>query len=339
MKPEELERSISKGEFAPLYFICGEEEFLADRAVNRLVDKLVDPAFKDFNYTVLYGKECKAEQILDGAMTLPMFAERRVILVKRAEELSAETLDELIPYMKSPSPGTCLIFHASKIDKRRKFFLELKKTDYLVEYEQLKYEQLDKFIVRFVQQEAARLGKRLETDAVDMLIYFSGNNLRELVAQMEKLAAYSGKRDVITCDDVQCMTSDTKVDTVFEFSKALANRNLERSLRQMQILLRDPDSPYSLLGAVGALAKKFRELIVLRELLDKRVAEHEIGKRSKLPPFILKEALPQARKFTMAELKKLFMLLHEFDLGLKSGARYETVLQMFVFEACSKKQG
>jgi len=42
MKPEDLERSVSKGEIAPLYFIYGEEEFLADRAVTRLVEKLVD---------------------------------------------------------------------------------------------------------------------------------------------------------------------------------------------------------------------------------------------------------------------------------------------------------
>ena len=83
MKPEDLERSVSKGEIAPLYFIYGEEEFLADRAVARLVEKLVAPEFKDFNYSTFYGKECRAEQILDTAMTLPMFAERRVILVKR----------------------------------------------------------------------------------------------------------------------------------------------------------------------------------------------------------------------------------------------------------------
>ena len=60
------------------------------------------------------------------------------------------------------------------------------------------------------------------------------------VSQIEKLSAYAGTRKAIrTVDDVRCMASDTKIDTVFEFSKALANRDLEKSIRMMQILFRE----------------------------------------------------------------------------------------------------
>ncbi len=334
MKPEDLERSVSKGEIAPLYFIYGEEEFLADRAVARLVEKLVAPEFKDFNYSTFYGKECRAEQILDTAMTLPMFAERRVILVKRAEDLHPEQLEQLLTYIKAPSPEVCLIFHASKIDQRRKFFLEIKKTDYLIEYKHIKDDQL----LRFIHREAEGTGKRIEPSAAEMLVYYSGNNLRELVSQIEKLSAYAGKRNTITVDDVRCMASDTKIDTVFEFSKALANRDLEKSIRMMQILLRDPETPYNLLGAIGAIAKNFRQLTTIKELLDRRVSSDDIGKQLKISPYFFKEMLSQAKKFSMAEFRKIFVLLHEFDVGLKSGARYETVLQLLVYEICMKKQ-
>jgi DNA polymerase III subunit delta len=329
MKPEDLERSISKGEIAPLYFIYGEEEFLADRAVARLVEKLVAPDFKDFNYTVLYGKECKAEQILDNAMTLPMFAERRVILVKRAEELQAEQLEQLIPYIKAPSPDTCLVFHGSKIDQRRRFFLELKKTDYLIEYKKMKDEQLPGFI----QREAERAGKRFEAAAAEMLIYYTGNSLRELVSQMEKLAVYSGKRGVITVDDVRSMASDTKIDTVFEFADALGNRDLDRAVRQMQTIVRDADALFPL---VGALARHFRQLTMLKELLDLKVAQDEISKRLKINPYFLRGMLQQAKRFRMTEFRKIFTLLHELDVGLKSGGRGEALLEMLVYEVCLK---
>jgi len=334
MKPEDLERSVSKGEIAPLYFIYGEEEFLADRAVARLVEKLVDPDFRDFNFTTLYGKECKAEQILDTAMTLPMFAARRLILVKRAEDLHPEQLEQLIPYIKAPSPDACLVFHAGKIDQRRKFFLELKKTDYLIEYKHIKDDQL----LRFIQREAEGTGKRFESLALEMLVYYSGNNLRELVSQIGKLSAYAGKRNTITVDDVRSMASDTKIDTVFEFSRALSNRDLEKSIRMMQILLRDSDAPYNLLGAIGAIAKNFRQLAMIKELLDQRVLTDNIGKQLKISPYFFKEMLSQAKKFRMEEFRNIFALLHEFDLGLKSGARHETVLQLLVFEVCMKKQ-
>ena len=330
MRPEDLERSITKGEIAPLYFIYGEDEFLVDRTVQRLVDRAVSPDFRDFNFTVYYGKECRGEQIIENAMTLPMFAERRVILVKRAEELNAEALEQLIPYIHSPSPQSCVIFQAAKIDQRRKFFLELKKNDLLTEYKKLKDEQLPRFILA----EAELAGKRIDAAAADMLVYYTGNSLRELVAQIEKLAVYCGKRSVITVDDVRSMASDTKIDTAFEFADALGNRELDRAVRQMQTIVRDADALFPL---VGALARHFRQLTMLKDLLDKKTPQDEISKRLKINPYFLKGMLQQAKRFRMTEFRKIFTLLHELDVGLKSGGRGEALLEMLVYEVCLKK--
>src|SRR6185369_15192727 len=330
MRPEDLERSITKGEIAPLYFIYGEDEFLVDRTVQRLVDRAVSRDFKDFNFTVYYGKECRGGQIIENAMTLPMFAERRVILVKRAEELNAEALEQLIPYINSPSPQSCVIFQAAKIDQRRKFFLELKKSDLLTEYKKLKDEQLP----RFIQAEAELAGKRIEAAAAEMLVYYTGNSLRELVAQIEKLAVYSGKRGIITVDDVRSMASDTKIDTAFEFADALGNRDLDRAVRQMQTIVRDADALFPL---VGALARHFRQLTMLKELLDNKVPHDEVSKRLKINPYFLKGMLQQAKRFRMAEFRRIFTLLHELDVGLKSGGRGEALLEMLVYEVCLKK--
>ena len=330
MRPEDLERSITKGEIAPLYFIYGEDEFLVDRTVQRLVDRAVSRDFKDFNFTVYYGKECRGGQIIENAMTLPMFAERRVILVKRAEELNAEALEQLIPYINSPSPQSCVIFQAAKIDQRRKFFLELKKSDLLIEYKKLKDEQLP----RFIQAEAELTGKRIEAAAAEMLVYYTGNSLRELVAQIEKLAVYSGKRGIITVDDVRSMASDTKIDTAFEFADALGNRDLDRAVRQMQTIVRDADALFPL---VGALARHFRQLTMLKELLDNKVPHDEVSKRLKINPYFLRGMLQQAKRFRMAEFRRIFTLLHELDVGLKSGGRGEALLEMLVYEVCLKK--
>lgn len=330
MKPEDLERSVSKGEIAPLYFIYGEEEFLADRAVSRLVEKLVSPDFKDFNFTTLYGKECKAEQIVDNAMTLPMFADRRVILVKRAEELQAEQLEQLMAYVSSPSPLTCLIFLASKIDQRRKFFLELKKSDLLVEFKKMKDDQLP----GFVRRESESHGKRIDPAAADFLVYCCGNSLREIVSQVEKLSSYVGTRGMISVDDVKAIVSDTKTDTVFELANALGVRSLEKGARQLQMLLRDADAPYML---VGALARHFRQLCMIRELLDKKVSHDEISRKVKVNPYFLKGMISQAQKFVMAEYRKIFVILHEADMGLKSGGKPATLFDMLLFSICLKK--
>lgn len=330
MKPEEFDKLSLKGGVAPLYFVYGEEEFLSSRAVSRAADILVDPAFRDFNLTTFYGKECRAVQLMDTAQTMPMFADRRVILVKRAEEIPAEQLEALIPYISSPSPDSVVIFHAVKADMRRRFFLELKKQDYLVEYKKMKDEQLPPFAAA----EMKRLGKRMDSEAAEVLVYFIGNSLREIVSQSEKLASYVGGREKITVDDVRAIVSDTKTDTAFELADALGHRDIQRGARQLQNLLRDSDAPYML---VGAIAGHFRKLCIINEMTRDRATNDEISKQTKIPQFFLKGMLGQAKRFTLRELVQILGKLHDLDVGMKSGGKPAILLETLLFDICLKK--
>lgn len=89
MTAQEFETSLKKGVVPTVCYLYGEESFLIDRATRLLLDRAIDSSLKDFNFNVFYGNESKGVDISDTAQTLPMFAERRAILVKRAESLTA----------------------------------------------------------------------------------------------------------------------------------------------------------------------------------------------------------------------------------------------------------
>ena len=89
MTPQEFETSLKKGLVPTVCFLYGEEQFLVERAVHKLLERAIDPALKDFNFNVYFGNESKGVDIVDAAQTLPMFSERRAVLVKRAEQLKA----------------------------------------------------------------------------------------------------------------------------------------------------------------------------------------------------------------------------------------------------------
>ena len=161
MTPQEFEISLKKGIIPTVCFLYGEEQFLVERAVHALLERAIDPTLKDFNFNVYFGNESKGVDIVDAAQTLPMFSERRAVLVKRAEQLKAESLDVMLPYVQNPSPGTCLMLTGTKIDQRKKFFLEFKKLGVLVEYKRL----YDNKVPGFIQSEALAQGKPIETAA------------------------------------------------------------------------------------------------------------------------------------------------------------------------------
>ncbi len=327
MTPQELEASIRDGRLPTVCYLYGEESFLVERATGLLLEKAVDAGLKDFNYNVFFGNESRGVDIVDAAQTLPMFAERRAVLVKRAELLKAEALELLLGYLRSPAPGTCLIFNGIKIDQRKKFFQELKKLGALVEFKRLYENRLSGFILG----EARSQGKTMDPAAADLLSFLVGNNLRELSSQVEKLALYAGSRARVTLDDVREMASSSKAFTVFELARFLGVRDLAGALKSMDTLFRNGEEVPMMLGA---LARHFRQLWRVRELLDRRLPQGEIARQAGITSYFLGEYLQQARNFAPTQLRAIFQELYRCDVSSKSGGNPYTLMHGLVTGIC-----
>ncbi len=329
MKPEEFNRAVARGEFAPLYLLYGDEPYLVERAVKKLLERAVDPGFRDFNLNVFYGNECKGAEVFGAAQTLPMFADLRVVLVKKGGELSAGAMEILLCYLQDPSPSTCLVLQAEKIDGRKKFFAEFKKRGELVEFKRPYENQLGPY----VRDEVRAAGKKIDAAAADLLAYLVGNNLQELVSQIEKLCTYCGKQEVIGVAEVQAIVSDTKVENVFEFTDALGSKDLGKSLAMLTSLLRDGEVPLRILGAV---ARHYRQLWQVRELQNRKIPAGELAKATGINPYFLKKVTDQARNYQLGELKLVFERMLELDLAFKSGGRSDALFERFVTDACKR---
>lgn len=312
MTPQEFDATLKKGTLPTVCFLYGEETFLLDKAVDALLKRAIDPGLKDFNFNIFYGNESKGVDILDAAQTLPMFSDRRAVLVKRADQLKADSLETLLPYIQNPASGTCLILTGSKIDQRKKFFLELKKHGVLVEYKRL----YDNKLGSFIQTESLTQGKPIESAAAELLGALIGNNLQELSSQLEKLVVYVGEKSRISVDDVRIMASSSKAFTAFELAKFLGLRDVANAIRSLDALfLNGDDAPMM----IGALSRHFRQLWRVRELLDKKVAQADIGRELSINTFFLGDIITQARNFSRRELLKIFEELYRCDISSKSG--------------------
>lgn len=333
MKVDELEKAVLRGDIGPLYYFYGDEPYLMERTVKRLVERVVPADFRDFNLDVFYGNEAKGEAIAGAAQTLPMFAERRLVLVKRAGDLAAAALELLLPCVADPSPATCLVFLGDKIDQRKKFFQEVKKHGELVECKRPYENQLGAFI----REEARELGKRVEPAAVELLLYLVGNNLGELATQLAKVATFAGERDTVTVADVREIVSDTKVESVFDLANALGERNLIKAFRSLATILRDGEAPLMLLAMI---ARHFRQLWRVRELVANKVGQQEISRQTGINPYFLKGIVEQARNFTVPELRRVFETLYAADLALKGGeggGKPALVMERLVMEVCGPR--
>ena len=327
MTEQELEKQLKTGNLLPVYFFYGEEPFLVERAARRIMERAIDPAMKDFNLNIYYGADCKGTEILDTAQTLPMFSDRRLVVVRQADKLPTATQEGLLPYLANPCQETCLVILAAKPDLRRKFFGELKKQPGSLEFKKL----YDNKLVPFISSEALAQGKKIDGVGAEMLAFMVGNNLQELVSQIEKAVLYAGSRPIITIDDVKTIVSQSKSFTAFELARFVGEKNLSKSLATLQSMLQNGEEAIMMLGA---LASHFRRIWRIRELLDQKLPPADIGKQLKISPYFLNEQIAQAKKFTVPELDQLFRRLYQGDVSIKTGSTAQTVLHSLLYETC-----
>src|ERR671925_1392516 len=107
-----LRDAVRDKHFAPAYYLFGEDDFLKEQAVRQLVDAVVDPATRDFNFEVRRGGELDAETLGSLLATPPMIAERRVLVVRDVGALRKDARTALDRYLKSPAPDAVVILVA-----------------------------------------------------------------------------------------------------------------------------------------------------------------------------------------------------------------------------------
>jgi DNA polymerase-3 subunit delta len=306
---------LRDGEPGPLYFLHGKERYLVDRAVDLLRARVLDPRTRDFNYELFYGKEAGASRIVQAAKTLPMMARRRLILVRDADEMKADELAGLIPYVQSPAPETCLVFVGEKVDARLKFFTAFKKSGVLLKLDPLYERQLPDF----VRGEARARGVQIDPTAVQMIVDEIGADLGQLADAVERLALFAGGQDggrkSIGPDDVETVVATTRQRSVFELANAVGEGARPRALAMLSSMLGARESGVRI---VAMLARHVRQLWVTQELLQRTGDKFEIAQALGIPPFFVDDMMKQARRLDRARLTRMHAALYLADKNLKS---------------------
>ena len=91
VQPLNLDQDIKSGNIAPIYLISGEETFLVAETVKQLVEHLLEPTTRDFNFDVFDGTQADLREILSAVEVYPTMADRRVVLVNEPTFLSTSS--------------------------------------------------------------------------------------------------------------------------------------------------------------------------------------------------------------------------------------------------------
>jgi DNA polymerase-3 subunit delta len=330
MTPEQVERQAKAGELLPVYLVAGEEQLLRDRVVSELQKAALDGGLPDFNEDKFTAGEAPIDRVLTAARTLPMMARRRFVLVRSLERWDARQgdgdserddgeptapLDRLAEYAQDPSPSTCVVLVANKLDGRRKLALLAKKSGFLVSCEPLGPREL----VAWVAGEFAARGHAVDEDVPALLPEIAGSDMAMLRDAIERLCLYVGAGERVTERAVQTCVARVRTADTWALVVAVGARDLGAALRLLNEVYDPRDRGLPLLGA---LAWSVRQLARMQAALSSGASPEEAGRRAGVfQPHRARELGSRARAFRPRELERWLLVLSEADLALKGSRR------------------
>ena len=87
---EQFSQAVRSDRISSLVLVHGEEGYLVEQAARLVINAIVPPESRDFNLTVVHGRDLKGHELVDQARTLPVFASRRLVVIRNIHEATAE---------------------------------------------------------------------------------------------------------------------------------------------------------------------------------------------------------------------------------------------------------
>jgi DNA polymerase III subunit delta len=301
---------LRKGNFRPVYFLSGEEPYFIDQISDFIEDYAIDASLRDFNQSVLYGKDVSVQQIITEAKKYPMMGERQVVIVKEAQHI--KNIEELDSYISSPLSSTILVvcYKYKTLDKRKSFGKNLGQKAVTLESPKLKDYQVPDWINQYLKEKPYKISQ----PATILLTEFLGNDLSRIANEISKLMITLPAGSEITPAVIEKYIGISKEFNNFELQKALAVKDVLKCNRIINYFAASPkDNP--MVVTISSLFSWINKIILYHYCPDK--SEKAVASAIGIHPFIVKEYAQAARLYDIRKSVAVVSYLREYDLKSK----------------------
>jgi DNA polymerase-3 subunit delta len=308
---DDILNNIGKQQFAPVYFLHGEEPYFIDRIEQAVEAQALPEAERAFNQTIVYGKDADAKSLLDVLRRYPMMSARQLVLLREAQDM--KSLADLESYVSQPMPTTVLVvsYKHKKYDMRSKLGKALKDYALVFEGKKLYDNQVADWVGAYCK--ARRLS--IDAPAAQLIGEYLGADLAKISNELDKLALNLPAGTSVNAQHVQDYIGISKEYNVYELQKALAMRDTEKVFRIARFFGANPRKN-PLVVTIGSLFAYFSKVYMLHFL--KNVSDAEVLKTLDLrSDWFLKEYKQAANRYSLSQTAAIIGLLHAFDLRSK----------------------
>ena len=311
-----------------VYLVASESYKLLKEEINKIIGDSLNVVKFDARLNTI-------NEVIAEAGYYSLMGDKKYIIYKEPiffkaskgeEDTKSNTkdIDMVLDYLKNPNKDTTLIFAISYLpDKRKKILKEIEKVGKVVVVPTLNKKELVYKCMEILQKKKYTI----DYETANYIVENSYVNYDIMTSELEKVYALI-KPGKITIDDLKNVISLSITDNVFAFINAIINQDLEKSFKYMsnfEQLKIDPNM---------VLIMLFKEYEILYLILNGHNPS-DIQKLYGKQDWQMQNYLLNASKYKINEIKKIIMLLGDYDYKLKSGLLDRSVaLSLLTLELC-----
>jgi DNA polymerase III subunit delta len=260
-------RLIRSGDIPSAIYLHGEEDVLKDEALKAILDRVVDPGLRDFNYDVRSAGQLDPDAVEALCTTLPMMSDRRLVVIRDVEAWNkrARAKTAVLHYLKKPAAETVLVLiqgSPRKEDEKSDADAELVSLTCAVDISRLTLKLAEKWVLKRAEER----GVLLEPDAATHLVKAVDRDLGAARSELDKLSGLAGGAPV-TLTQLTAMMRIRQGETASDWCDAVLEDTPGRAAQMLAPLL--DQSGVSGVGLLMQLGTHLVGLGVARSQFDR----------------------------------------------------------------------
>lgn len=308
---DQIVSNLRMKKYSPVYFLMGEEPYYIDVISDFIQKNVLDETAKEFDQTILYGKDVDISTVINAAKRYPMMGGHQVLIVKEAQMM--KEWDNLVHYLANPQPSTILVFcyKYGKPDGRKKWFQELGKTCVVYESAKLRDYEVSNWIKNYCKEKQVGIDEK----ATVMLAEFLGTDMSKLVNELDKLVLTKPANERnITPELIEKNIGISKDFNVFELQAALVSRDVMKANRIIRYFAENKKAN-PLVVVLSQLFKFYSDLMIYHYLSDK--SQGAVASELKINPYFVKDYQKAAQVFGAWKTMNIISWIRETDARYK----------------------
>ncbi len=301
---------LKSKKYKPVYFLSGEEPYFIDRISDFIEKKVLDESEREFNQTVLYGRDTDVGTIIGEAKRYPMMSDKMVVIVKEAQNI--RNIEDLDSYVNNPLDSTLLVicYKYKTLDKRKTFSKTIAKKGVLLESKKLYENKIPDWIAGYLKEKKYSVTPK----SSQLLTEYLGTDLGKIVNELDKLMINLPPGTEITPDHIQENIGISKDFNTFELNDALSKKNIVKA-NQIVNYFAANSKEHPIPVTIASLNSFFVKLLRYHFLEDK--SKESAARALGVHPFFVGDYIGAAKNYPTAKIKSVISFLREYDLRSK----------------------